>query len=209
MYKHTWNPLFVPESFAGVDGAANAFYAIGQHKALGYSPFGIDNKEENPSATPVAKAYKVLEQLTPEIVKGQSENTIAGFTLTKKDSLQTVKLGEYIVTVALRKNWSGVPQANRGYGLVINTGADFFTVAGSNIDVTFIPASAGPMMAGLSYVREGTFEKGIWRPGRYLNGDNIMISYKLAEEAAENRTGTGARIYEEPSILKLKLYRYE
>jgi hypothetical protein len=32
------NPLFIPESRAGAIGAANAFYAIGQHAAIGYPP---------------------------------------------------------------------------------------------------------------------------------------------------------------------------
>src|SRR5690606_4595132 len=37
------NPLFVPESRGDAVGVANAFYCIGAHASLGYSPFGIDN----------------------------------------------------------------------------------------------------------------------------------------------------------------------
>lgn len=208
MYKHSWNPLFIPESFAGLDGAANAFYVIGRHDAIGYSPFGIDNKAEKPAETPIAKAYNILSQLTPEITKAQSEGKITAFTL-KSDSVQTAELAGYKINITLRKNWSGVTQASQGYGLVITTAPDEFTVAGSNIDVTFVPLSAGPKMAGLSWVREGIVENGVWKPGRLLNGDNIMISYKLAEQAAANKTGTGIRLLDEPSISKLKLYRFE
>lgn len=208
MYKHSWNPLFIPESFAGTDGAANAFYAIGHHNAIGYSPFGIDNKVEKPAETPIAKAYNILSQLTPEITKAQSDGKITAFTI-KADSVQTAELAGYKISVTLRKNWNGVTQVAQGYGLVINTAPDEFTVAGSNIDVTFVPLSAGPKMAGLSWVREGIFENGVWKQGRLLNGDNIMISYKLAEQAAANKTGTGIRLLDEPSISKLKLYRFE
>jgi len=208
MYHHSWNPLFIPESFSGEDGAANAFYVIGKHSGIGYSPFGIDNKVEKPSETPIAKAYKVLSQLSPEITKAQSEGNITAFTL-KTDSVQTAELGGYKISVTLRKNWGGTTQASKGYGLVIHTAPDEFTVAGSNIDVTFVPLTAGPKTAGLSWVREGTFENGIWKPGRLLNGDNIMISYKLAEEAAASKSGTGIRLLDEPSISKLKLYRFD
>jgi len=37
------NPLFVPESRGDAAGVANAYFAIGAHASLGYSPFGIDN----------------------------------------------------------------------------------------------------------------------------------------------------------------------
>jgi hypothetical protein len=42
-YSRSGNPLFVPESASDTRGAANAFFAIGQQRAIGYSPFGIDN----------------------------------------------------------------------------------------------------------------------------------------------------------------------
>jgi hypothetical protein len=42
-YSRSGNPLFVPESAGDIRGAANAFYAIGQHNAIGYSSMGIDS----------------------------------------------------------------------------------------------------------------------------------------------------------------------
>jgi len=39
-YSRSGNPLFVPESAGDLRGAANAFYAIGQHNAIGYSSMG-------------------------------------------------------------------------------------------------------------------------------------------------------------------------
>lgn len=207
-YYHTWNPLFIPESFSGDAGAANAFYAIGNHNGIGYSPFGIDRKEANPGNTALAKAYKVLGQLMPEILAAQSKGAIKGVTLTKSDSVQTLQLGGYEIIVTLRKNWNGVFQTTKGYGLIIADGIDAFTVAGSDIDVTFRPITAGPTKAGLASVYEGEYVNGIWKSGRLLNGDDIMISYKLAEEAAANRTGTGVRLQAEPGIVKAKLYRF-
>jgi hypothetical protein len=209
LYHHDWNPLFIPESFSGKDGAANAFYAIGRHHAIGYSPFGIDGKTtDTPSQTPVAKAYKLLAQLSPEILAAQSKDEIAAVSLDSINASETIALGGYKITVTLRKNWSGVTMASQGYGLIIHTGPDTFIVAGADIDATFVPDSPGPSIAGILSVREGAYVNGQWKPGRWLNGDDIMVSYKLADEAAANRSGTGARIKEEPAILHIALYRY-
>lgn len=208
-YHHSWNPLFVPESFSGDKGAANAFYAIGNHSGIGYSPFGIDNVVENPSQTPIAKAYKVLGQLTPEITEAQAKNAIKAVCLNKEDSIQILSLGGYEITVTLRKHWSGKSLSESGYGLILHSGTDEFIIAGSDLSVVFVPDSPGPKMAGFASVYEGEYKNGVWIPGRLLNGDAIMVSYNLAEEAAANKTGTAAKLMNEPGILKIKLYRFE
>jgi beta-galactosidase GanA len=208
LYHHPWNPLFIPESFSGEDGAANAFFIIGQRDGIGYSPFGIDKKETEPTQTPIAKAYDVLNQLTPEILKAQANGTIRAFILNKLDSVQHVELGGYHVTVTLKTNWKGVTLASKGYGLLINTGKEEFTVAGSNVNVSFVPATGGLAKAGLESVREGKYQNGLWIPGRQLNGDEIMISYDLSNEAAKNKTGTGIKFDDAPDIQKIKLYRF-
>jgi hypothetical protein len=207
MYAHSWNPLFIPESFSGLNGAANAFYAIGRYSGIGYSPFGIDRVTE-PASAPLSKAYSVLAQLTPDISAAQAKGAITAVTLERPDTAQTLSLGGYELTVTIRRNWNGVSQASKGYGIILRTGADEFTVAGSNIDVTFVPGGAEQKTAGLVSVREGTYVNGVWKPGRVLNGDDIMMSYKLADEAAHGRTGTGVRLHEEPAIVKVKLYTW-
>lgn len=118
-------------------------------------------------------------------------------------------LGDYSIHTRLRSNWNGVRQADKGYAIIIQLDKNEFIVAGTEVDVVFVPASSGPRMAGIASVYEGKYEDDHWIPGRLLNGDDIMMSYKLDEEAAANRTGTGARLKSEPTILKVKLYRYE
>lgn len=210
MYHHSWNPLFIPESFSGVNGAANAFYAIGKHNGIGYSPFGIDNWVEDPGETPLAKAYEVLDQLTPSIASAQAEGRIAAFWLTADYNPQTVTLGGYRLEAALPYNRrTGQLTAEKGYGLVIWKGGNEFIVAGSNMNVVFVPDSPGPKMAGFDAVFEGEYVEGKWTAGRVLNGDNIMINYDLAGEAALNRTGAGVQLRNEPGIYQVKLYRFE
>ena len=208
LYHHPWNPLFIPESFSGDDGAANAFFIIGQRNGIGYSPFGIDKKENDPAQTPISKAYDVLNQLTPDILAAQAKGAIRAFILNKPDSVQSFDLGGYHVTVTLKTNWKGVTLASKGYGLIISSGADEFTVAGSNVNVSFVPATEGLAKAGLESATVGTFINGSWIAGRVLNGDEVMISYELASQAAKNKTGTGVKFDAAPAIQKVKLYRF-
>ena len=106
------NPLFVPESRGDAGGAANAFFAIGQHAAIGYSPFGIDNTgrlvalrpDGNTQAPteletlPLPKAYVLLAQMTPVILEAQGKGTIAAAWLNTQQPKQDIPLGNYLVS---------------------------------------------------------------------------------------------------------------
>jgi hypothetical protein len=209
-YTHSWNPLFIPESFAGEAGAANAFYAIGKHAGIGYSPFGIDGIADSSQVSLLAKAYSVLGKLTPLITEAQSDNRITAFLLTKNQSQITHQMGGYKVTASLNQNMrSGAFLSDNGYGIVVWEGEEVFVVAGSNINITFVPDTPGPRMAGFLSVYEGAYLNGSWKSGRLLNGDDIMVNYDLSNEVHHNRTGTGAKLGSDPSILKVQLYRYE
>ena len=209
MYYHPdWNPLFIPESFMDIDGAANAFYAVGECNAIGYSPFGIDRNQKKPSTNILAKSYDILNQLMTAITSAQSRGEIRGISLSRSDSIKQFELGGYELTAILRTNWEGEFQTDKGFGIVINTGKDNFIIAGADISISFIPGGKGSEMAGLASVWEGRYVDGNWTPGRLLNGDDIMLSYDLFNEAEEDRTGTGAKLGPHPTILKVELYRY-
>ncbi len=208
-YMRSGTPLFIPESFSGYAGAANAFYAVGACSAIGYSPFGIDGRMNNTSDNPFAQAYKVLTQLQPSILRAQSSGNISSVILNSANPKQSITLGGYMVTIALASNWRSGEAVESGYGLIIASGKDEFFAAGSNVHITFLPASQGPAVAGLDCVEEGVFENGKWIAGRRLNGDAIMVDYDLGARAAENRTGTGLKFQAVPSIQKVKLYRFE
>jgi len=201
--------MFIPESFAGIEGASNAFYVIGQLKSMGYSPFGIETSEMVLGKGPISKAYKVLGQMATVILDAQSKGTIAGVSLNKTDSVQSIKLGNYTLKVELCANKKANTLAQTGYGILINTGFDEYIIAGANIEVSFFSTASNNPTVGLASVFEGTYENGIWIPGRKLNGDEIMKNYDFAGEALKNSTGTVARIKgPTPAILKVKLYKY-
>ena len=63
-YALPGNPLFIPESRCCENSGARAMYAFGEHKALGFSPFAIDQASPRETES-VTKAYALLRQIAP------------------------------------------------------------------------------------------------------------------------------------------------
>lgn len=218
------NPLFVPESRGDAGGAANAFFAIGRHAGLGYSPFGIDNAGRlialRPGAEvtaptrlaglPLPKAYALLAQMTPLILDAQAKGTIAAVWLNARQQNESIPLGNYTVNVNLRRDRRDPSQVPAlGYALVISTGPDEYFVAGLDVQVTFTPNGSGSDIAGLARVEAGGFVQGRWQPARILSGDDILLNYDLAGAAAQRQSGSGLRFNADgPSVQRVRLYRY-
>ncbi|HKJ43026.1 MAG TPA: DUF5597 domain-containing protein, partial [Sunxiuqinia sp.] len=209
-YQRNGNVLFVPETFAGEVGAANAFYAFGQANAIGYSPFGIDSRLSNSNDDPIFKSYHILSEMEPLILNGQSTDQIRGFALDAEHPSATAILGGYRLSIKIKQNREGTLLLKRAYGLVIALSNDVFFVAGKDFQITFLPATEQSHFAGIASMYEGKFVNRQWVPGRKLNGDAIMLNYHLDVEAANGRTGSVVRTQtDQPEILKLKLYQYE
>ena len=219
------NPLFVPESRGDAAGAANAFYAIGRHAALGYSPFGIDNvgrllalrpdagepPEVDIRKLPLPQAYAVLAELAPLILQHQASGTISAVLLNHDHQTESIPLGDYLLNADLRRNRRDPSQVPPfGYGLFIALGPGEYLVAGSDLQVTFTPNTPGPPIAGLATAETGRFVRGEWVPGRRMNGDDILLDYKLGEAAANHQSGSGLRFGPgAPTIQRVTLYRYQ
>lgn len=165
-YVRRGNPLFIPEMRSGEDGCRNIFYAIGQHEAIGVSPFAVDSIQ-NPKEAPLAQAYAILRQLEPLILEHQGKGAMAGFILDKEHPSTTRQLGDYELTISLDAIFGR--SAETGHGLVIQTGPDEFVGAAQGVGISF-RAKSGET-AGLLEVDEGAYRNGEWIPGRRLNGD--------------------------------------
>jgi len=89
-YDRSGNPMWIPETRAD---AANAFYAIGNHAAMGISPFGIERQAD--ASTPLAQAYGLLAQAALQILDAQAQGAIKAVSLDAQHPAETVKLGNY------------------------------------------------------------------------------------------------------------------
>ena len=170
LYSRSGNPLFVPECAGDIHGAANAFYAIGQYKAVGYSSMGIgelqrltafragDAGPQVPTDVenlPLPQAYATLTQLAPMVLEAQTKGTISAVWLNKDKPDTDVHLGGYVLHATLggwgRRNVSDVPIGFNGN-----------TLKGLDV-VPDIPGYAIFMSTG---------------PDEYLmTGDNVQVTF--------------------------------
>jgi len=193
------NPLFVPESRAGIQGMAQAFLAIGRYDAIGYSPFGIEENTEG------FEAYETLKELSPILLNLQGTDRLFAVSLAGDNASETFSMGGYRLkaTIASRE------VSDRGYAIVVFLGDDEFIVAGGNIQIAFASESWNETV-GIATVEEGRFEGDQWIRGRTLNGDEIMTAYAFDTLIPQHQTGTGVKILSStPQIQKANLYRYE
>jgi hypothetical protein len=198
-YDRPGNPLFVPEA-GNAQGMSNAFYAVGQLNAMGYSPFSIESLE-HPENNQVSQAYDVLKQLSPLILAHQGEGTMASALLDSADQKAEIQLGDYVFTVRHEYSWpyaSRTPGDVPRYGcLIVMTSLNEYVIAGKGVVVTFKTRSDDGSIAGIGILDEGRFVNGTWTPGLRMNGDQ---SHQGRHSNLNGNTF---------SIQKVQLYRYK
>lgn len=174
-YHRPDNPLFIPENRKGPQCAAQVFYAVGQHEAIGFSPFAIDSIEETAAAA-LSKAYETLEGLSETLLARQGQSLTRGVLLDKQTPSEEIRMGGYILHVRHDYTWGwsgGDPKAASwpaAGGLILASGPDEFLIAGTGIIITF--QSVQPKtQTGLLSIEEGFFREGEWRRIRRLSGD--------------------------------------
>jgi hypothetical protein len=208
-YHRAGNPLFVPEAVRGSRSAANIFYALAQHDAIGLCPFAIDHIFD-PRDQPLAKSYDLVRQLTPLVLEHQGRGTMAGvvpavpFEGGPMPTEQTIELGEYVFRVTFERPSEPVnlPGLDPGQwlsgGLLIQESPNEYLIAGTGLIATFAPRgpNASEEAAGIASVQEGRFVDGQWKVLRWLSGD-------------ETHQGRHVRIPAgQFGIQRVKLYRY-
>jgi hypothetical protein len=203
-YDRVGNPLFVPEAADGEKGAAQAFYAIGNHSAIGYSPFGVDRYDGGEDRA-LSRGYDALSQLAPLILENQPKHQVAAVMLEELTRTQRIRVGNYVLNITPNAGRRPLPPeaiyapdatVRTPHAIFIATKPDEIYMAGGGVTITFDVDSHG-MRAGIGTVEEGEFLNGEWHKGRTLGGDD---------------TGQGNSVslrVEGPAILRVTLYQYK
>ena len=170
-FHRSGNPLFIPEAMPGPFDSVNALYAIGQHDAIGFSPFNIDSMDEETSSS-LVQSYGVLSQMAPLILGHQGKGVMAGLLPEGAEQRlpQQLRLGHYMLNVTYERPTGQIPTGLSG-GLVVAISPNEYVLAGTAITVTFEPNEPGDQLVGILSVEEGKYVDGLWRPDRRLNGD--------------------------------------
>lgn len=222
LYARAGNPVFIPESRSGQEGAANAAYAIGAKGAIGYSPFGYERNCNDESNATFHNFYKKAGCVAQQILAAQAEGRISAVWLKGDDPMKVkdeMQLGDVRIMCELISSGmrnGGAPQLTGGtydpdaigYAIAIKNEKDYLFL-GSNVRITFLPAD-GKGTVGLAKVTEGDFdEEGEWIEGRWLNGDEIQLRYDLLYAVDEGFSGQGLNFGRpEPAFQKVELFRY-
>jgi beta-galactosidase GanA len=196
-YDRAGNPFFIPEAGAFPAVSVNMLYAVGQHNAIGVSPFAIESLQD-PVAGQLAAAYDLLGQLAPLILAHQGKNDMAGLLSEgpEQHAPQRLVLNGYALNITYDKPADpNAPPLLTG-GLVIATGPDEFMIAGTGMTITFEPDQPSTQTVGLLSVDEGKFVGGEWKAGRRLNGDQTHQGRHVRINAGKFE------------IQKVKLYKY-
>ena len=141
-YKLHNNPLFIPEIKLEANDGVRAFYVFGQHDAIGFSPFSIEDAPDD-GEFKLTKGYKTLEELMPIITKYQGKDMMKGILFDQENKTQDI---EWDGMTLQCKHFFTLPWDPRatdgstwpeGGGLIIRLNKYEYIVAGSGIVIEF------------------------------------------------------------------------
>jgi beta-galactosidase GanA len=199
-YEIPANPIFVPE--ARMDAAPyNAFYAYGQARAFGFSPFAIDGlapAKDDDSQPAIAQVYELLDSIRDLLPAAQSAGMTRGLVLhaTSPRPTRTVAMGGYLFEATLSRTWPARTLAtDDGAMLILQSSPDEFYILGSGLTVGFSrDPDVDSKIAGIASVEQVSRTAGQWITERRLNGDQTNQGRQLLMDAHH------------PHIYRVRLY---
>lgn len=172
LYNRNNNRLFVPEMRFDETCAAKVFFIIGHYKAIGFSPFAIE--EEQKASLSLKKSYDVLQQLSPAIAERKWQN-MDGYLLDKTNKYSQSLMGKYKVSVSHYNTMSWASEAKDSVwtttgGIVMQMASDEFIVAGTGLVVTFEDTDIA-FVTNIASADEVFYKDGKEIKRRRMNGD--------------------------------------
>ncbi|MCU6798162.1 DUF5597 domain-containing protein [Paenibacillus sp. WQ 127069] len=187
--------------------ATNVFYAIGEHNALCFAPFGIEDLLApalddgggaesillmaalnidrsgftlNGTGPYLALSYELLGNMLGIIQKYRGTGKMRGF-VQHHDLGCVLAFSKYDLKISYKQPQEGKPISG---GLVIEVSDDEFIMVGIGFKVEFLPKGGEPCKVGYIRIEEGTFIQDEWIRGRILNGDEGAYRIEIGSVAA-------------------------
>ncbi|MBQ9324391.1 MAG: DUF5597 domain-containing protein [Clostridia bacterium] len=185
-YATPENALFIPETRVE---AACYLYALGEHNALGFAPFGLEDcavqTEETDARTLeilqisdsganrrqlsgqlLGQAYLLTAPMTDMIHRAHAQGRIRGFLYTGEPQ-ERITLPGADLCITYEHTQDSDPT---GGGLAIALGDGVYLVMAVNCALTLESRQPGWLLDTIGK-EEGTYQDGQWVRGRILNGD--------------------------------------
>ena len=140
LYTRNGNALFVPEMKLEESCAAKAFYIVGHYKALGFSPFSIENADGKVKEA-LSKSYDIINRVSG-ILLSRKWLSYDGLLVDKKDGAQQLQMGNYMLKVSheYTMGWSAGAKDSiwpSSGVMIIQQSEKEFLVAGTGVVITF------------------------------------------------------------------------
>lgn len=141
-YKLHNNPLFIPEIRLADNNGVRAFYVFGEHDAIGFSPFSIENGSDETSV-PLVQAYARLGELMPLLVKYQGRELMNGLLFDRENRERILERDglkincRHFFTLPWDPRATDGSEWPEGGGLILKLGELEYLVAGSGIVMEF------------------------------------------------------------------------
>ncbi|MBQ9232161.1 MAG: DUF5597 domain-containing protein [Prevotella sp.] len=224
------NRLFIPESRCCENSGVRALYAFGEHHALGFSPFAIDQASPR-EAKSVTKAYDLIRQLS-YLPSSLIHQPSYGLLFDQQDKERVIREGDLVLTCRHYFTLPWDPRATDGSvwqegGAIIQRLADDeYLIAGNGVVVNFASAyekerEEEKVLGEDGFVAEGATKKAENAKNAHFNGkrvgigfvdevtidENGHIIYVRRHNGDQDHQGRHARIsVGEWKILHVKLY---
>ncbi|MBR3758200.1 MAG: DUF5597 domain-containing protein [Bacteroidaceae bacterium] len=226
------NPLFIPECRLNDETAAKALYVFGEHDAIGFCPFSVDNTSESYTSR-LSQSYALLHQLSPLLLKYQGEGRTHGLLLNQQEPRRVIRENGMEITAShvFTLGWdprskSDAPWPHAG-GILLRLADDEYLVAGAGVVLTFATDEERAFVSQQKLGEDGFAEKGVGdtaqsKTSRFKGQrvglgfvDQVAVdaqghlSYVRRDNGDQNHQGRHVRIeMDDWRILHIKLYRY-
>lgn len=182
------NPLFIPEIRLTDNNGVRAFYVFGEHDAIGFSPFSIENGSDSPQAS-LVQSYGKLKEMMPLITRYQGKDAMKGLLFDEENKERILQDGDLTITCRHYFTLPWDPRATdgskwpEGGGILLRLNNREYIVAGSGIVLEFAKKTEKSSISTKELLGEDGFK---------LQGENSPSNNDKLRKFTGKRCGLGS-----------------
>ncbi|WP_425826598.1 DUF5597 domain-containing protein [Streptomyces fractus] len=162
--------LFIPEMRRTPDGVSHMLFAVGEFRAIGVSPFGVDSLEtDDPQYAHLADGYRLLGAAAGAL-RERPDARSRGFQLNADTPVASFACGGFELRVDIRNPFGG--DMEPGFGIAIEESPDVFLVIGRGFRATFSDPNGSKVGILAATELESNDDMAVVR---HLNGDETAL----------------------------------
>lgn len=182
------NPLFIPEIRLTDNNGVRAFYVFGEHDAIGFSPFSIEDGSDSPQAS-LVQSYGKLKEMMPLITRYQGKDAMKGLLFDEENKERILQDGDLTITCRHYFTLPWDPRATdgskwpEGGGILLRLNNREYIVAGSGIVLEFAKKTEKSSISTKELLGEDGFK---------LQGENSPSNNDKLRKFTGKRCGLGS-----------------